>query len=534
MPSFGDDLIWRNEKTSIFATMKHLLSSLFEQHFGSAPTVVSPLSGSASNRQYFRLQGSLASGQSFSAIGVVGEDARENHSFLTLASQMRRRGIRVPEVLAQTEDGMCYLQEDLGRTSLYDLIAACQKRGEWDAAMLRLLHGVMWDLPKIQFQTPEGYDFGNCYRESRFCPMVIRWDLNYFKYSFLKPVGVVLDEIRLQAEFDVLERNLMSIFEAQSRPTFLYRDFQSRNVMVRQLQEGESEPCYIDFQAGYEGPFYYDVASFLWQARAAYPEEIRQSLLRTYWESLLQYCAVTWEEFCRNLNQFVLFRLLQVLGAYGFRGLFERKAMFLSPISLALQSVTDLFASHTELQELFPYIHSLLAGISQSGRFSPSSSEGPLVVRITSFSYKKGIPEDNSGNGGGFVFDCRAPHNPGRYKEYKKLTGLQQPVIDFLEDREEAVRAFLGDERYAEVRQGRQGTELNMIQFMAHVYALVDPAVATYRSRGFTSVVVNFGCTGGQHRSVYGAQHLAEHLKQKFSDVQIHLTHREQGIQQIL
>lgn len=514
--------------------MKHLLSALFEQHFGSVPTVVNPLSGSASNRQYFRLQGNDASSQIVSVVGVIGEDARENHSFLTLARQMRSQGIRVPEVLAQTEDGMCYLQEDLGQISLYDLIVTCQKHGEWDGAMLQLLQRVMRDLVQIQFCTPEGYDFGNCYRESRFCPMVIRWDLNYFKYSFLKPVGAVFDEIRLQAEFDLLEQHLMAAFEAQGRATFLYRDFQSRNVMVRQRQDGGSEPWYIDFQAGYEGPFYYDVASFLWQARAAYPEEVRQSLLRTYWETLQSYCAVTWAEFCQNLHQFVLFRLLQVLGAYGFRGLFERKAMFLSPISQALQSVTDLLSVHSDLKESYPYIHKLLCDISQSGRFAATPSEGPLVVRITSFSYKKGIPEDNSGNGGGFVFDCRAPHNPGRYKEYKKITGLQQPVIDFLEDREEAVRAFLGDDRYAEVRQGRQGTELNMIQYMEHVYALVDPAVATYRSRGFTSLVINFGCTGGQHRSVYGAQHLAEHLKQEFPDVHIILTHREQGIQQIL
>lgn len=133
-----------------------------------------------------------------------------------------------------------------------------------------------------------------------------------------------------------------------------------------------------------------------------------------------------------------------------------------------------------------------------------------LTVTIYSFSFKKGIPEDNSGNGGGYVFDCRSTHNPGKYDEYKQLTGLDQPVIDFLE------------------KDGE------ILEFLSSVYTLVDHHVARFLERGFEHLQVSFGCTGGQHRSVYSAQHTAEHIKEKFPTVSIELIHRERGIQQTL
>ncbi|MBQ0056508.1 MAG: phosphotransferase [Bacteroidales bacterium] len=478
------------------------LSQLYAESFGHNPVSAEALSGSASDRHYCR----ITDADGTTVIGVTSSNRAEVRAFCELDESMAAQGIRVPRIIAMADD--CYLQQDLGTTSLYDMIARCQKSGVWDEETVAVLHQVMRDLVDIQFSALRGFDISHCCREQKFTSVNVRWDLNYFKYCFLKGTGVEIDELRLQAEFDRLETALLSV---PCHGTFLYRDFQSRNVMV-----SEGKPWYIDFQAGYEGPVYYDVASFLWQARAAYPEDLRQSLLATYLNKLRTRVEVTDSEFANSLRHFVFFRLLQVLGAYGFRGIFERKAAFLSPIAQALASISQL--AHPD----YPYINALIADVAATPRFRNTDPEGELTVRITSFSFKKGIPDDYSGNGGGFVFDCRAPHNPGRYAEYKRQTGLDQPVIDFLEGRDP-------DPAHRPI-----GCELTMPQFLEHVYAVVDPAVETYLTRGFTSLMVSFGCTGGQHRSVYGAQHLAEHLKQLHPGLRIILTHREQNIQQIL
>lgn len=502
--------------------MNKSLIELFERHFGQTPTHIESLGGSASNRLYFR----LFYGDGQSVIGVVGENRRENHAFLRLAHTMHRAGIRVPEVWAASDDEMCYLQQDLGRDSLYDHIARCQKEGSWDRQTLSLLRQVMLDLPHIQLEGAKGFDFQQeASREKSINLDNVNWDLYYFKYCFLKPSGLVFDENRLEACFAALRTNLLQV---PSQGLFLYRDFQSRNVMVK-----DGKPYYIDFQGGYEGPYYYDVASFLWQARANYPKDLRRELLQTYRRELQSLIPLP-DDFEEQLLQFVLFRLLQVLGAYGFRGLFERKVAFISPIVQALQLLRELLDEHAALKSQYAYLYELVMELLSLDRFQPQASKGTLTVHIKSFSFKKGIPDDNSGNGGGFVFDCRAPHNPGRYAEYKKITGLQQPVIDFLENNAPAMISYLGEERYQQIASEKLGTELTMPQFMEHVYGIVVPAVETYLKRGFTSLCVNFGCTGGQHRSVYGAQHLAEHLKALHPDLRVELIHREQGIRQDL
>lgn len=462
---------------------------LYTQTYGQPPKEITKLSGAGSNRQYYRIYHTNGG----SIIGVKGESLKENHAFISIATQMHEQSIKVPSVISTSKDEMQYLIEDLGDISLYDYIVSCQKAQTWDDKTIKLLHQILADLPKIQFQTAKGFNFDNCSREKEFCPMVIRWDLNYFKYCFLKLTGIFFDEIKLEEEFASLENNLMSCYDKNAN-SFLYRDFQSRNVMIK-----DEKPYYIDFQSGYRGPFYYDVASFLWQARASYPEDLRNKLLDTYINSLQEYYRISPENFKKNLQHFVFFRLLQVLGAYGYRGLHEHKTMFIEPISQALKQIQNF--------DQYPYLHSLLNEISNLEQFKPHPAKGRLTVRITSFSFKKGIPQDYTGNGGGFVFDCRAPHNPGRYTEYKKLTGLDQEVIDFLE------------------------TNSTMPQFMDNVYGLVDPAVETYIRREFTSLMVNFGCTGGQHRSVYGAQHLADHLASKYPQIKIILVHREQNIE---
>lgn len=468
------------------------MNELYKKTFGCEPKEIKRLAGAGSNRQYFRITGNDGS----TVIGVKGNDTRENHTFISLARQMHGKGLHVPMIIAVADDESCYLQQDLGNTSLYDLIERGRKNhDEWNAELTAMLRTIIGDLPRLQFLTADGYDFSNCYREHEFCDMTIKWDLNYFKYCFLKLTGITIDELKLEAEFNELEQTLLSAADMCRTCCFMYRDFQSRNIMIH-----DGKPYYIDFQGGYRGPFYYDVASFLWQARAAYPDALRNSLIDIYIDALQPFHKIDAETFRRNLSYFVFFRMLQVLGAYGLRGLHEHKTMFITPI---VQALTELLKF-----DHCPYIRSLLTQVAAMPQFLPHPAKGRLVVRVTSFSYKKGIPDDYSGNGGGFVFDCRAPHNPGRYDEYKQLTGMDQPVIDFLE------------------------TQSAMPEFIKHVYGLVDPAVETYLRREFTSLMVNFGCTGGQHRSVYCAQHLAEHLAEKYPDARVELWHREQGVRQ--
>lgn len=318
------------------------------------------------------------------------------------------------------------------------------------------------------------------------------WDLNYFKYCFLKPSGITFDESALEDDF----RRLSADLTDGDAVAFMYRDFQSRNVMVH-----DGQPWFIDFQGGRRGPYLYDVASFLWQARAGFSDELRSELVGEYVDSLSRYITVDETQLRQRLELFVLFRTLQVLGAYGFRGYFERKRHFIDSIPPAIANLRPLIA---KFGDRYDSLCDALRRLTELPAYNQSDKPG-LTVRVYSFSYKKGIPEDPSGNGGGFVFDCRAIHNPGRYDRYKQLSGLDRPVIEFLEHDGE------------------------ILAFLDHCYALVDASVQRYLSRGFTDLSVSFGCTGGQHRSVYSAQHMAEHLSEKFG-VRVELEHREQRI----
>lgn len=487
------------------------LSQLYKETFRCEPSRVELLGGAASNRRYYRLT-HPADGSTL--IGVIGENGKENHAFLALARHMRQQGLNVPQIVAASADEMRYLQQDLGQQSLYDVLRAQPD----DPSTLELLCRVMRALPRLQQLTHQGFDYAtDAFREPSFCLTTVRWDLNYFKYCFLKLTGYPMDELRLEEEFDRLTAQLLDASAADDLPwAFLYRDFQSRNVMI----DADRQPWFIDFQGGYAGPVYYDVASFLWQTRANYSPSLREELVDVYIDALREfYPSVEAEAFRSRLYPFVFFRLLQTLGTYGYRGLFEHKAMFQTPICQALQALVDL-APHVE--HLCPYLCKVLAEVVQMERFQPHPATGELTVRITSFSYKRGIPEDLSGNGGGFVFDCRAPLNPGRFAFYKRLTGLDAEVIDFLEGRRDENGSLLA---------APASEPTSMQRFVENVYALVDPAVQTYLERGFTSLVVNCGCTGGQHRSVYCAQHVADHLHERFPSAHIILTHREQQIQ---
>ncbi len=513
-----------------------LLAQLYQSYTGEAPTSIEPLPGAGSNRKYFRLKGKE------SLIGVYGTSTEENRAFIYMARHFSQKGLPVPRILAESPDQSVYLQDDLGDTSLFQLIKQGRESGNFSdeetnilKRTIRLLpqiqfegskdmdfsycyplatfnhRSVLWDLnyfkycflkatrllPQIQFEGSKDMDFSYCYPLATFNHRSVLWDLNYFKYCFLKATGLEFQENLLEDDFERMADTLLQI-EPQ---VFMYRDFQSRNIMIR-----EEKTYFIDFQGGRKGPFYYDVASFLWQAKANYPDSLRQELLDEYLDALRPYHAIDKEQFLTTLRHFVLFRTLQVLGAYGFRGYFEKKAHFIQSVPYAIENLRQLL--ETDFPE-YPYLCLMLRKLTELPQFASIRNRRKLTVRVMSFSYKKGIPEDPSGNGGGYVFDCRAVHNPGKYEQYKQLTGRNKPVIDFLEQDGE------------------------ILQFLEHVDALADAHVQRFLERGFTNLSICFGCTGGQHRSVYSAEHVAHHLNEKFG-IRIRLIHREQHIEQIL
>lgn len=470
-------------------TPTDILRQLYISYTGRAPLAILPFPSAGSNRKYFRLTGQPT------LVGVYGESANENRTFVYLANHFRKQGLPVPQVHVCSADELCYLQEDLGDTALFDVLTKSPREEDLNARERSLLRATIRLLPALQYRGAEGLDFDRCYPQPAFNRRSVLWDLNYFKYCFLKATGMDFQEDRLEDDFQAMADILLQ----EDTPTFMYRDFQSRNVMLR-----EDRPWFIDFQGGRRGPVYYDVASFLWQAKANLPDTLRQALVDEYIDALKEYRTVDETRFKVLLRHFVLFRTLQVLGCYGFRGYFERKPHFLQSVPYALDNLRHLLK---DPYPEYPYLADLLRQITASARFAPAPSVGHLVVRVASFAYPKGIPEDPSGNGGGFVFDCRAIHNPGRYDAYKSLTGLDEPVIRFLEEDGE------------------------ILTFLHHVYALVDASVQRYLKRGFTSLCVSFGCTGGRHRSVYAAQHLAQHLHDTFG-VEVDLHHREQDIRQ--
>ena len=463
------------------------LKELYKAYTGHEAEQVDEMPASGSGRRYYRLHGEPT------LIGVYGESKAENQAFLYMARHFRSKGLPVPQVVAQSEDGMCYLQEDLGDTLLFKAIEKGRLTHVFSEEEKTLLKKTIRLLPDVQFLGADGMDFSVCYPQAEFNRRSILWDLNYFKYCFLKATGMVFQEDRLEDDFE----KMADVLLRSSSATFMYRDFQSRNVMVK-----DGEPWLIDFQGGRKGPFYYDVASFLWQAKANYPESLRTELLEEYLKGLRKYQPIDEKYFFAQLRHFVLFRTMQVLGAYGFRGYFEKKPHFIQSVPFAIENLRQLLKQpFTE----YPYLCQVLNELTQLKQFT--ENEKHLTVRVMSFAYKKGIPDDPTGNGGGFVFDCRAINNPGKYDRYKPFIGLDEPVIKFLEDDGE------------------------ILTFLEHVYALVDATVKRYMERKFTNLSICFGCTGGQHRSVYAAQHLAEHLNQKFG-VEVNLIHREQNIQQ--
>ncbi len=510
--------------------MKELVR-LYTTWANEEPSHVVKLEEAGSNREYYRIY----TQQGTSVIGVVGTSIDENHAFLYLTQHFTQRQLPVPQLLVQSEDKLRYIQTDLGNRSLFSAIKGGREAGgRYNQKEKQLLINTIRELPNIQVRGARGLDWSNCYPQPEFDVDNVLFDLNYFKYCFLKPTELDFHEMKLEANFRMFAKDLTS----ESFESFMYRDFQARNVLLND----EGNPYFIDYQGGRKGPYYYDLASFLWQASAKYSYKLRRELIHEYYNSLRNYIEVpTVRHFVQRLSLFVLFRTLQVLGAYGFRGYFERKQHFIDSIPMAMDNLRDLLKMSEDTFP-YPYLMDVLRRLTELPQFAkvkqpvversdgykitdrqvyPSNpldgpatfskydGKGPLVVKVYSFSYRKGIPEDDSGNGGGYVFDCRSTHNPGRYEPYKNLTGLDEPVIRFLEDDGE------------------------ILSFLDHVYKLADHHVQRYIQRGFTSLMFSFGCTGGQHRSVYSAQHLAEYIHQKYG-VEVRICHREQNINQVL
>lgn len=478
------------------------LQKLYHTYTGVPAEEITELPSSGSNRRYFRLKGTedLAGAQAqirtATLIGVYGTSIEENEAFLYMASHFRKCGLPVPIVCIVSEDKTCYLQEDLGDTLLFHAIEKGRATSVFSEEEKELLRKTIRLLPAMQFAGANGFDFSRCHPQPEFNQRSILWDLNYFKYCFLKATGMEFQEDQLEDDF----QKMSDVLLRSSSATFMYRDFQSRNVMIK-----DGEPWFIDFQGGRKGPFYYDVASFLWQAKAKYPDSLRRELLQEYMDALRKYKPVDEDYFYSQLRHFVLFRTLQVLGAYGFRGYFEKKPHFIQSVPYAIENLRELLK---EDYPEYPYLCRVLRELTELKQFTDDLKKRQLTVRVMSFAYKKGIPDDPTGNGGGYVFDCRAVNNPGKYERYKPFTGLDEPVIRFLEEDGEILR------------------------FLDSVYALVDASVKRYMERGFSHLSVCFGCTGGQHRSVYSAQHLAEHLNRTFG-VKVELVHREQNIERV-
>jgi aminoglycoside/choline kinase family phosphotransferase len=467
------------------------LKSLFQKYTGKEANDITELSSSGSNRRYFRLKN-----DDISLIGVIGTSVDENRAFCEMAKHFKNQGINVPEVYLRSNDCLCYIQQDLGDTLLFDIIKKGRLTRVFDHDEKRILSETIKMLPMIQFKGAEGFNFDICFPQPEFNERSILWDLNYFKYCFLKSTGIDFQENRLEDDFAAMSKTLLH----DKWNTFMYRDFQSRNVMIK-----DNKPYFIDFQGGRKGPFYYDLASFLWQAKANYTDELREQLINDYIEALKQFTNISEKEFRNQLRHFVLFRSLQVLGAYGFRGYFEKKPHFIQSVPFAIANLRGLL---NEGYDEYPYLCQILYELTTLKQFSEEIKKHTLEVSVHSFAYKKGIPNDVSGNGGGYIFDCRAINNPGKYEHYNHFNGLDEPVIKYLEEDGE------------------------IIAFLENVYKIVDDSVKRYIDRKFTHLMVCFGCTGGQHRSVYAAQHLAEHLSKKFG-VKVNLVHREQNIEQV-
>ncbi len=470
-----------------------VLKRLFERHFNSPVERLQPLQGElgGSGRKIIRL-----SSEKNTAIGILYNVREENVAFIEFSRHFRRHGLPVPEIYAEDLSQGAYLEEDLGGTTLFEFLSGHREGATIAPEAVAAYRKVVAELPRFQVEAGRDLNYKVCYPRASFDRQSIAWDLNYFKYYFLRLAGIPFNEQALEDDFSRLTKFLLSA----NRDYFLYRDFQSRNVM---MQNGE--PFFMDYQGGRKGALQYDIASLLYDAKADLPPDLRQQLLDHYLDRLAGFLELDRPEFMRFYYSYVYVRIMQALGAYGFRGFYERKPHFLQSVPYALKNLRWLL-HNVELPIALPTLteafKSMVASDKLQGLTSTAQPE-KLTVRVFSFSFHRGLPQDETGNGGGFIFDGRSLPNPGREERFKSLTGKDAAVIEYLNQQE------------------------TVHHFLANALALVDASVDTYQRRGFKHLMVSFGCTGGQHRSVYLAEELAKHLRGKKA-VEVVVHHREQ------
>jgi aminoglycoside/choline kinase family phosphotransferase len=467
-----------------------VLQELFERRFQTPASNIQPLQGQlgGSGRNILRL-----SSPAQTAIGILYNVREENIAFLEFSRHFRQHGLPVPEIYAEDLNQGAYLEQDLGDTTLFEFLSQNRAGENIAPQAVEAYRKVVAELPRFQIEAGRDLNYKVCYPRASFDRQSIAWDLNYFKYYFLRLAGIPFNEQALEDDFDCLTNFLLSA----NCDYFLYRDFQSRNIM---LQNGR--PFFLDYQGGRKGALQYDIASLLYDAKADLPPGLRQQLLDLYIEKVGGFIDLDREVFLHHYYSYVYVRILQALGAYGFRGFYERKAHFLQSVPYALKNLRWLLHNvklPIALPTLMEAFNSMLASEKLQGLASEAES---LTVRICSFSYHRGWPKDESGNGGGPVFDGRLLPNPGREERFKTLTGKDVPVIDYLNQQESVHR------------------------FLAHAMSIVDDHVIEWQRRRFKHLMVSFGCTGGQHRSVYLAEQLGKHLRGR-NGVDVVVRHRE-------
>jgi aminoglycoside/choline kinase family phosphotransferase len=474
--------------------MYEALVRLYSARFGRPPRSILEIAGDGSNRSYYRLIGDDLR----TAVGAVGPDREENRAFLSFTDAFRGAGLPVPEIYGHDEAVGVWLEEDLGDTTLFNALVEARKNepgSPFPDSMLPLYKRVVEMLPRFQVEGGRVIDYTHAYPRAAFDRQSILWDLNYFKYHFLKLAHVPFNEQRLENDFATLADFLLT---ADTRH-FLYRDFQSRNIMMV-----DDEPFFIDYQGGRRGAPQYDIASLLYDAKAAVPEPVRDELLAHYLDALSTHIDVDRPAFIQQYRGYVLVRIMQAMGAYGYRGFFERKPRFLQSVPFAARNIRRILENGLpvalpELEGVFRHIVDSWAHKGEDG-----DAGAGLTIHISSFSFKRGYPEDSGGHGGGFVFDCRALPNPGRHLEYRTMCGRDAGVVEYIERCSEAHN------------------------YWNHVRSLADAQIEEYLRRGFNSLSISFGCTGGQHRSVYFAERLSAHVRHEFPQINVRLTHREE------
>ena len=472
----------KNFSTSSTENTLQQVNHCFTEIYGEEP-IISELRAGGSGRRYFRLKSTDKS-----LVGAYGHDIAENKCFIDLARIFENEGIRVPHIFHFDAGQHIYFMEDLGNTPLLEALNDESKRLELAKKALRQLY---------HLQTIPESKWSEIVINAPFSEKLVRWDLNYFKYDFLKAAGIDFNEYAIEHDFDKLTDRLVK--SPASLSGLMYRDFQSRNIMIK-----GNDLYFIDFQGARKGPILYDLISFLWQAKAPFTPEEKEVLKDYYIKMVVENLGIPYRVVDNEVMPMVLFRTLQVLGAYGLRGLIERKQHFIESIPHAIKNLQEI--KERGALDSYPEIKKICNTLLLRFPLKEKKADEGLLVTVGSFSFKKGYPQDDDGNGGGFVFDCRGLPNPGRIDIFKPMTGMDSPVISFLEDKEE-VRSFIDNG-----------------------LTLIMPSIDNYLARNFNSLHVWFGCTGGRHRSVYCAENFSKTLKKHYQHrIKIRLIHREQN-----